>query len=94
MDPRLHEVDVPLGAGAIQRVRYFSDSAIQTAVDSALERIDSSKSGVILRGRVDSEGAAAVLAARVNNFWSVGLIADYRRVTGELGVGFETVFEW
>jgi hypothetical protein len=94
VDPRLHEAEIPLPGGAVQRVRYFTDTTINKAVTDALGRLDPTRNGVILRGRVDNEGAAAVLAARVNDLWTIGLIADYKRVSKDWGVGFETKFEW
>jgi len=94
MDSRLNEADISLPGGAIQRVRYFTDAAIQNTIDETLDGIEPGRRGVILRGRVDSEGVAAVLAARLNNHWSIGLIADYSKVTKDWGVGFESVFEW
>lgn len=93
MDPRLTEVEIPLPGGAIQRLRHFREGPIQKSLEDALGRIGRDRRGVILRGRVDQDGGAAVLAARVNNMWSVGLVADYER-GGDWGIGFETVFEW
>lgn len=94
MDPRLREAEIPLLGGAVQRVRFFGDSTIQKAIEETLQRIDPKRKGVILRGRVDGDGVAAVLAARPHEHWTIGLIADYRKISKEWGVGFETVFEW
>ena len=89
MDPRLNEAEFPLSGGALQRVRYFTDPTIRRAVEDALSRIGADRKGVILRGRVDADGVAAVLAARPHENWTIGLIADYRKVSKDWGVGFE-----
>ncbi len=92
MDPRLSERDVPLPGFAFQRQRFFTDAAIDSAIDSALGRVESGKRAVILRGKVDEEGVALVLAFRPNNIWTVGAIFEYKK-GGSWGAGFEVKAE-
>jgi len=93
MDARLREVEIPLGAGAFQKVRMFKDDAIQRAIGDALGRLPQSTRGVFLKGRVDQDGVAAVAVARLNEHWSVGVIGEYGR-DDTWAVGFETVIEF
>ena len=93
MDSRLSRKLVPLGGGLSEEVRYFSDKAIQDQIDKALSRVDPGKKGVVLKINLDSEGASAVMAAKLREHWSIGVIAD-RAWSGDWAVGAETVFEW
>ena len=65
MDSRLHEAEIPLPGAATQLIRYFKDTEIRESMETALSRIAPDKCGVILRGRIDKDGGAAVLACRL-----------------------------
>ena len=88
MDHRLSERDVPLPGFAYQKQRYFTDHAINTALDSALARVDPDTNTVVLRGKVDENGGALVLAVRPNKVWTVGAVLGYEKRAG-WGLGFE-----
>ena len=93
MDPRLSERDVPLPGFAFQKQRFFTDDQINDAIDSALDRVDPNKKTVILRGQVDADGAALVIAYRPNDVWTIGTIFEYQK-GGGWGAGFEIKGEW
>ena len=93
MDSRLREVEIPLGAGAFQKVRMFKDDDIQRSITEALHRISQDKRGVFVKGRVDQDGVAAVAVARLNGHWSVGVIGEYNR-DKTWAIGFETAIEF
>jgi len=90
MDERLTEKNVPIGSGAFQKVRSFSDASIQRSIDDALGRIPKGKRGAFLKGRVDSKGTvAAVAVAKLNDHWSIGVIGEMHK-DKSWDVGFET----
>jgi len=94
MDERLRKVYFPSGGhGDLQEIRIFNDSAIQRSVDNALRRVHPEKSGAVLKVNLDDQGIAAVMAARLGDNWSMGLVLD-RKWTGEMSAGAEVVFEW
>lgn len=88
MDHRLSERDVPLPGFAFQKQRYFTDAAVASAIDAALANVTPGKNAVVLRGKVDANGVAAVLAVRPNDVWTIGIIGEYKR-GGTWGAGFE-----
>ncbi len=92
MDPRLEEVGPVLPSGL--RQRKFTDAAISKAMDAALDRIAPGKHGVIFRGSVDDETIGFVLAAKIDDRWSVGLVLDIEKATGERTFGFEVGLEF
>lgn len=93
MDRRLAERDVPLPGFGFQKQRYFTDEAVSDAIDSALARVTPGKRTVILRGKVDADGIAGVLAVRPNDVWTIGIIGEYE-YGGTWGAGFEIKAEF
>jgi hypothetical protein len=95
MDHRLSERLVPLGGGFFRTQRYFSEFKVQEALDAALDTLDDSAGGVIVRGLVDDETIASVVAAKGRDKrWSVGLLGEFDRRTGNKRAGFEVRFSW
>ncbi len=93
MDYRLSEREVPLPGFGFQKQRYFTDKAVSDAIDDALARATPGKRTVILRGKVDANGVAGVLAIRPNDVWTIGIIGEYQR-GGTWGAGFEIKAEF
>jgi hypothetical protein len=91
MHPMLKKDLVPMGAGMYQEVRRFNDAAIQEHINSALESVTGD--GAVLDVRLDNNRVAAVMAARLNDQWSMGLVVE-REHTGELSAGAKVVFDW
>lgn len=80
--------------GTSQEVRVFTNPVLQSAIDSALTSVDPDKKGVILEVDMPEMGEVrGVVAARLNNHWSVGLVGEY---TGRRGVsgGARVAFQW
>ena len=92
MDSRLKEVGPVLPGG--KRKRQFSDDAISKAMDSALSRVSPNKSGAIFRGSIDRETIGLVLAVKLGDQWSMGIILDQERSTGDWAAGFEVGLEF
>lgn len=94
MDPLLKSSLVAGPGGQLQEVRMFSNPAIKSAVEGALATVDPGKRGVILEVDIpETGGVKAVLAARLNEHWSIGLVGAYhgsRKVSG----GARVAFEW
>jgi len=84
---------VPLGSGLTQEVRLFSDSTIAKHVADALSTISPDKKGAVLNVRVDEHKTVAVMAARLNDNWSMGLVAE-RTHAGDFTGGAQVAFEW
>ena len=80
-----------MGAGMYQEVRMFSDSAIQNQISEALKGVHGD--GAVLDVRLDKDKVAAVMAARLNDQWSIGLVVE-RQHTGELSGAAKVVFDW
>lgn len=87
MEPVLHEVN---------GIRRFNDETIQKHVDAALAAVPEGKKGVILDVDLGPTfGARAVLAARLDKGWSIGMVGSYRdRRTWAAGVRAVKVFDW
>lgn len=89
MDPR---IKAELRDG--QEVRVFANPAVQAAIDGALKEVAPDSRGVILEVDVpEAGGVQAVVAARLNKNWSIGLVGEYhgrRKVSG----GARIAFEW
>jgi predicted LPLAT superfamily acyltransferase len=84
---------IPLGSGLTQEVRLFSDSTIQKHINDALMAVGPDKKGAVLNVRLDQDKAVAVMAARLNNNWSMGLIVE-RSHAGDFSGGAQVAFEW
>ena len=81
--------------GQFQEVRLFTDPAIQQSVDNALSSVDPGKKGVILEVNMPEEGGVkGVLAARLNEHWSIGLVGDYNGKVKTKSGGVRVAFEW
>lgn len=84
---------LPLGGGMSQEVRLFSDTTIQKHINDALLAVGPDKKGAVLNVRLDQDKAVAVMAARLNNNWSMGLIVE-RSHAGDFSGGAQVAFEW
>ena len=82
---------LPMGGGMYQERRLFSDAVIQGHIDDALQSVEGE--GAVLDVRLDNNKVAAVMAARLNNQWSIGLVVE-REHTGEFSAGAKVVFDW
>jgi hypothetical protein len=91
MHPALKKSVIPVGGGYSLERRIFADSIIQKHVDDALSGVEGS--GAVLDVRLDDERVAAVMAARLGEHWSLGLVVE-RQHTGELSGGARVVFDW
>lgn len=81
--------------GSLQEVRLFSDPAVQQAIDSALNTVTPGKRGVILEVNIpEAGGVKGVVAARLNEHWSIGLVGDYNGKTKTKSGGARVAFEW
>jgi hypothetical protein len=82
MDPRLHKVLMPTRRGGIQEVRRFNDLAVQMKVDEVLSGLETNSA--ILEVEVEKEPGSeekeirGVLAAKLNNYWSIAMFGEYR----------------
>jgi hypothetical protein len=94
MDPLLQSQLVPGRDGQLQEVRVFSNQSTQKAVADALESIPEGRRSAILAVDVpEAGGVQAVVAARLDKHWSIGLVGEYhgsRRVSG----GARVAFSW
>ena len=93
MDSQLTKI--PAGSiGNPQEIRVFTNPAIQAAINHALSGVSSDKRGVVLEVDVpEAGGVKAVLAARLDDHWSIGLVGEYsgeRKVSG----GARVAFQW
>jgi hypothetical protein len=80
--------------GSTQPVRFFTDPNVQAAINSALSGIDPGKHGVILEVDMPQLGEVkGVLAARLNDHWSIGLVGSYTGTRGISG-GARVAFQW
>lgn len=94
MDSRLRKIYFPEGGhGKMTEVRIFDDASIQASVSDALRSIHPSRNGAVLKVRMKDGGVAAVMASRLNDNWSMGLVLDKPK-HGPLDVGAQVVFEW
>jgi len=84
---------IPMGGGVLQEVRLFSDSTIQKHINDALAAVPPDKRGAILNVRLDENKTAAVMAARLNDNWSMGLVVE-RTHAGDFSGGAQVAFEW
>jgi len=91
MHPALEKKLVPLGGGVFQEKRFFSDSVIQGHVEEALRDVQGD--GAVLDVRLDNERVAAVMAARLSDQWSMGLVVE-RKHTGDWAGGARVTFDW
>lgn len=91
MHPMLEKRMIPVGSGFSLEKRMFSDAIIQGHIDQALQSVDGN--GAVLDVRIDDQKVAAVMAARLGDQWSVGLVVE-REHTGELSAGAKVVFDW
>jgi hypothetical protein len=93
MDPRL--TNIPAGTiGNTQDVRVFTNPAIQAAINYALADVPADKRGVVLEVNVpETGGVTGVVAARLDNHWSIGLVGAY---SGEhkVSAGARVAFQW
>jgi len=81
--------------GSLQEVRLFTDPAVQHAIDSALSSVDSGKRGVILEVNMpETGGVKGVVAARLNEHWSIGLVGEYGGKSKAKSGGARVAFEW
>ena len=94
MDQRLSKKMVPLGGNLYEEIRFFSNEKIQSAIDGALENVSQNKKGVVLRVDADGEGVKTVIAAKPNENWTIGVIAEYDWGTKDYAAGAQVVFEW
>lgn len=95
LDPRVKAEyrQIPDGSG-VQEVRVFTDPAVQQAVDDALKSVPTDKRGVILEVDMPQMGEVkGVLAAKLNQHWSIGLVGDYSGARGVSG-GVRVAFQW
>lgn len=93
MDPQLTKI--PAGAiGNPQEIRVFTNPAIQAAINHALSDVTPDKRGVVLEVDIPEEGGVkAVVAARLDTHWSIGLVGAY---SGErkVSAGARVAFQW
>jgi hypothetical protein len=82
---------VPMGGGMFVEKRLFSDTMIQSHIDEALQSVEGD--GAVLDVRLNDQKVAAVMAARLNDQWSIGLVVE-REHTGEFSAGAKVVFDW
>ena len=92
MDPRLEKQAIPLGGGLTLERRIFADPVIQNHIDDALKDVDGA--GAVLDVRLDQDKVAAVMAARLGDHWSLGLVVEREHQTGDLAGGARVVFDW
>ncbi len=94
LDPRVTAEYREIPGGGVQEVRVFTDPAIQQAVDGALRAVEPGQRGVILEVDMPQWGEVkGVVAARLNDHWSVGLIGEYTGTRGVSG-GARVAFQW
>jgi hypothetical protein len=91
MHEMLEKKFIPQGSGLVLEKRIFSDMAIQGQIDQALKGVEGK--GAVLDVRLDNNRVAAVMAARLNDQWSMGLVVE-REHTGDLSAGAKVVFDW
>jgi hypothetical protein len=91
MSSMLKKEMIPLGSGLFQEKRLFSDAMIQNHIDEALKSVEGD--GAVLDVRIDNTKVAAVLAARIHDNWTIGLMIE-REHTGEFTAGAKVVFDW
>lgn len=93
MDPLLRS-NLLIGPNGTQEIRMFTNPAISEAVNRALATVDPGKRGVILEVDIpEAGGVKGVLAARLDEHWSIGLVGEYhgnRKISG----GARVAFEW
>lgn len=85
----------PVVGGSLQEVRLFTDPSVQQAIDSALTAVTSGKKGVILEVNMpEAGGVKGVVAARLNEHWSIGLVGEYNGKSKAKSGGARVAFEW
>ena len=95
MNPRLTQRLYPRPDGTLRQQRIFRDSSVQAALDQVLASLPADSNAVLVRGRVDSDTVATVVAAKgKDSRWSVALLADYERATQDLGLEFAVRYSW
>jgi len=96
MDPRLHKVLMPFPAG-VQEVRRFNNLSIQSQVDDVLAGLETRSA--ILEVDVekspdsDETEVRAILAAKLNGYWSIGMFGEYRNRNDYQG-GVRVLLDW
>ena len=91
MHSMLEKKFIPQGGGYTLERRIFSDSIIQGHIDEALQGVDGA--GAVLDVRLDDQKVAAVMAARLGDQWSIGLVVE-REHDGDFAAGAKVVFDW
>ena len=74
-------------------IRRFGVQDIQKHIDSALAAVPAEKKGAILDVDMGPGGVRAVVAARLDGGWSVGLVGSYSN-RKNWGVGTRVLFSW
>ena len=92
MHPLLKKDMVPLGGGLYQERRIFSDPELQGHIDNALEGVQHAN-GAVLKVRINEDNVAAVMAARLGDHWSMGLVVE-RGHTGDFSGAAQVAFDW
>jgi hypothetical protein len=81
--------------GSLQEVRLFTNPAVQQAIDTALNSVTPGKKGVILEVNMpETGGVKGVVAARLNDHWSIGLVGAYDGKSKTKSGGARVAFEW
>lgn len=81
---------VPGANGQPQEVRFFKDSNLQNAIDSALSSVEDSSA--ILQIENNPDGVNAAIAAKLNGHWSIAL--GFTRSDWGDSVGAKVKFSW
>ena len=74
-------------------IRRFSNIDIQKNVDAVLATIPDEKKGAILDVDMGPGGVRAVVAARLDDHWSIGLVGSYAHANN-WGLGTRVKFVW
>jgi hypothetical protein len=93
MHPLLKKDMVPLGGGLYQERRIFSDPELQGHIDDALRNVQHFRNGAVVKVRLTEDNVAAVMAARLGEHWSMGLVVE-REHTGEFSGAAQVAFDW
>ena len=73
-------------------IRRFGVDSIQRQVDNVLSALPEESHGAILDVDLGPDGVRAVLAAKLDDRWSIGLIGEKSR--RDWGVGTRVVYTW
>ena len=74
-------------------IRRFSSDSVQANIDKVLATVPEDKSGAILDVDLGPDGVRAVVAARLDDKWSIGLVGSYSGKRA-WGVGTRVRFVW